>query len=139
MANLRQRYIDALPPSKRSKPMGFLALGFSRTGLSPCNDIPCHAELISSQELCVCHFDSVAEGDADLESLALKVALEKLDYSVYHMSECVTRWEDKHLLLWQEALQAKFLGQGTSWTGDDIDKVPQNYNVGIIAHLHISI
>jgi hypothetical protein len=137
MANFGQRYIDALPPSKRSKPMEILALGFSRTGLSPGNDTPCHAELICSQELCVCHFDSVAEGDANLESLALKVALEKLGYSVYHMSECVTRWEDKHLLLWEEALQAKFLGQGTPWTGDDIDKVLQNYNVRIIAHLHI--
>jgi hypothetical protein len=71
----------------------------------------------------------VVKDDADPKFLALKIALEKLDYSVYHMSECVARWKDKHFQLWEEALQAKLLGQGTIWTGDDIDKVLQNYNV----------
>jgi len=60
---------------------------------------------------------------------ALKVALEKLGYNVYHMSECVTRWDENHLQLWNEALQAKLHGKGKPWTGDEIDKVLQNYNV----------
>ncbi|KAF2177890.1 hypothetical protein K469DRAFT_601641 [Zopfia rhizophila CBS 207.26] len=56
------------------------------------------------------------------------LALEKLGYSVYHMSECVTRWQEQHLQLWEEALTAKLKGQGKPWTGDDIDKVLRNYN-----------
>jgi hypothetical protein len=55
----------------------------------------------------------VVKDDADPKFLALKTALEKLDYSVHHMSECVARWKDKHFQLWEEALQAKLLGQGT--------------------------
>lgn len=68
---------------------------------------------------------------ANRDSSALKIALEKLGYSVYHMSECVTRWQEKHLQLWDEAIQAKLLGNGKPWTGDDIDKVLQNYNARI--------
>jgi hypothetical protein len=61
--------------------------------------------------------------------LALKVALEKLGYRVYHGSVAVRRWDKKHLDLWEEALKAKFLGQGKRWDGDDIDKLLQNYTV----------
>ncbi|KAF2002443.1 hypothetical protein P154DRAFT_594145 [Amniculicola lignicola CBS 123094] len=63
-----------------------------------------------------------------IDSSALKIALEKLGYNVYHMSECVTRWQEKHLQLWDEALQAKLLRKGKPWTGEDIDKILQNYN-----------
>ncbi|KAF2660385.1 hypothetical protein K491DRAFT_688424 [Lophiostoma macrostomum CBS 122681] len=61
-------------------------------------------------------------------TMSLKVALEKLGYSVYHMSEACMRSEDRHLQLWQEALNAKFKGKGEHWTGDDLDKVLRNYN-----------
>jgi len=62
--------------------------------------------------------------------LALKVALEKLGYRVYHGSVAVRRWDKKHLALWDEALKAKYLGEGKPWTGDDLDKILQNYAVG---------
>lgn len=60
---------------------------------------------------------------------ALKAALEKLGYNVYHMAECVTRWQEKHIHLFEEATRAKLLGQGKLWTGADLDKVLQNYTV----------
>lgn len=60
---------------------------------------------------------------------ALKIALEKLGYRVYHMAECVTRWEEKHIHLFEEATRAKLLGQGKLWTGAELDKVLQNYTV----------
>jgi hypothetical protein len=56
--------------------------------------------------------------------------LEKLGYSVYHMSEACMKWQEKHLQLWEEALKAKFLSEGKPWTGDDFEKILQNYTVG---------
>jgi hypothetical protein len=60
---------------------------------------------------------------------ALKQALEKLGYNVYHMEECVTRWQENHLSLFEEATKAKLLGEGKLWTGAELDKVLQNYTV----------
>lgn len=68
---------------------------------------------------------------ANEAGLALKAALEKLGYRVYHGSVAVRRWEKKHLALWEEALKAKFLGEGKPWTGDDLDKMLQNYTVSL--------
>jgi hypothetical protein len=60
---------------------------------------------------------------------ALKVALEKLGYKVYHCSECVMRWRENHILLFKDAMEAKLHGKGKSWTGAELDKVLQNYTV----------
>ncbi|KAF2464562.1 uncharacterized protein BDR25DRAFT_380789 [Lindgomyces ingoldianus] len=59
--------------------------------------------------------------------VSLFLPLEKLGYSVYHMEECVTRWQEKHIHLFEEATRAKLLGQGELWTGAELDKVLQNY------------
>jgi hypothetical protein len=61
--------------------------------------------------------------------LALKTALEKLGYSVYQMSEACMKWREKHLQLWEEALRAKFLDEGKPWTGEDFEKILQDYTV----------
>jgi hypothetical protein len=45
------------------------------------------------------------------------------------MAECVTRWKDKHLHLFEEATRAKLLGQGKLWTGAELDKILQEYTV----------
>ena len=47
------------------------------------------------------------------------------------MSEACMRWEDRHLQLWQEALDAKFKGKGKRWTGDELDKILWNYDVRV--------
>jgi hypothetical protein len=64
-----------------------------------------------------------------LISPALKVALEKLGYNVYHCSECAMRWKDNHIVLFKEAMEAKLYGKGKLWTGAELDKVLQNYTV----------
>jgi hypothetical protein len=71
------------------------------------------------------------EIEVKLMVVAMKAALEKLGYKVYHMAECVTRWQEKHLHLFEEATRAKLLGQGKLWTGAELDKVLQNYTVGV--------
>lgn len=71
------------------------------------------------------------ERESTLTSEALKRALEKLGYNVYHMEECVTRWQEKHLHLFEEATKAKLLGEGKPWTGAELDKILQNYTVGV--------
>ena len=45
------------------------------------------------------------------------------------MSEACMKWQEKHLQLWEEALKAKFLGEGKPWTGEDLEKILQNYTV----------
>jgi hypothetical protein len=45
------------------------------------------------------------------------------------MAECVTRWEENHLHLFEEATRAKLLSQREPWTGAELDKVLQNYTV----------
>jgi hypothetical protein len=71
------------------------------------------------------------EQDSTLTSEALKRALEKLGYNVYHMEECVTRWQEKHLHLFEEATKAKLLGEGKPWTGAELDKILHNYTVSV--------
>ena len=68
--------------------------------------------------------------EAKLIHPALKAALEKLGYKVYHMEECVRRHKEQHLLLFEEAVRAKLDGDGKLWTGAELDKVLQNYTVG---------
>lgn len=69
----------------------------------------------------------LALGFSRTGTMSLKRALEKLGYNVYHMEECVTRWQEKHLHLFEEATRAKLLGEGKLWTGAELDKVLQNY------------
>ena len=64
-----------------------------------------------------------------LTLIALKRALERLGHRVYHMEECVTRWQEKHIHLFEEAMKAKLLGQGKLGTGEDLEKVLQAYTV----------
>jgi hypothetical protein len=47
------------------------------------------------------------------------------------MEECVTRWQEKHLHLFEEATKAKLLGEGKTWTGAELDKILQNYTVSV--------
>lgn len=76
--------------------------------------------------------------ESELMSKALKRALEKLGYKVYHMEECVTRWQEQHLHLFEEATRAKLLGQGKLWTGAELDKVLQNYTVSMTTRPQLS-
>lgn len=108
--------------------MKVLALGFSRTGQFMLRSTLPQLALTNSKALCVCFCCSLVAMHTNRIS-ALKVALEKLGYTVYHMSECVTKFKDQHMLLWEEALRAKLLGEGKPWTGDDIDKMLRNYDV----------
>ena len=65
-----------------------------------------------------------------IPNVALKAALQKLGYSVYHMSEACMRWEDKHLQLWREALDAKYNSSGLKpYSGANLEKILQNYTV----------
>jgi hypothetical protein len=41
------------------------------------------------------------------------------------------RWQEKHLHLFEEAQRAKLDGQGKPFTGAELDKILQNYTVGI--------
>ncbi|KAF2120106.1 P-loop containing nucleoside triphosphate hydrolase protein [Lophiotrema nucula] len=69
----------------------------------------------------------LALGFSRTGTMSLKRALEQLGYSVYHMEECATRWQEKHVSLFEEATKAKLLGQGKLWTGEELDRVLQNY------------
>lgn len=61
--------------------------------------------------------------------VALKKALETLGYSVYHMSEALKNTPKKHLVFWEEALQAKLEGKGTPFGKAEFDKFLGDYNV----------
>lgn len=67
--------------------------------------------------------------------LALKVALERLGYKVYHCSECAMQWKNNHVVLFKEAMEAKLHGKGKLWTGAELDKVLQNYTVRCLVNL----
>jgi hypothetical protein len=108
--------------------MEVLALGFSRTGLSPYSE-SMKRLLTSTRNNVYVPIHLALQSKLTLE--ALKRALEKLGYSVYHMEECVTRWKEKHIHLFEEATRAKLLGQGKLWTGAELDKVLQNYTVSV--------
>jgi hypothetical protein len=41
------------------------------------------------------------------------------------------RWQEKHLHLFEEAQRAKLDGQGKPFTGAELDKILQNYTVGV--------
>lgn len=69
---------------------------------------------------------------------ALKAALEKLGYRVYHMSECVMRWQEKHLHLFEEAQRAKLDGHGKLFTPAELDKILQNYTVSTVGRSMVS-
>ncbi|KAF2473762.1 NAD dependent epimerase/dehydratase [Lindgomyces ingoldianus] len=64
-------------------------------------------------------------------TLSLKKALIKLGYRPYHMSEALiaTIRRERHLQLWDEALKAKFEGQGKPFTQEDFDKFLGDFDV----------
>ena len=39
------------------------------------------------------------------------------------------RWEDGHVDLFKEAMEAKLHGKGKKWTGAELDKILQSYTV----------
>jgi hypothetical protein len=57
------------------------------------------------------------------------VALEKLNYTPYHMSEALKNTKNGHLTFWKEALAAKYEGKGKPFGRKEFDKVLGNYDV----------
>ena len=45
--------------------------------------------------------------------------------------ECVTRWQENHIHLFEEVTGANLLEEGKLCTGAELDKVLQNYTVRI--------
>lgn len=61
--------------------------------------------------------------------VALKTALEKLNYNPYHMAVAIRSRREGHLSYWEEALRAKFLGDGKPFGKEEFDKFLGNYDV----------
>ncbi|KAH8724202.1 P-loop containing nucleoside triphosphate hydrolase protein [Phaeosphaeriaceae sp. PMI808] len=62
-------------------------------------------------------------------TFSLKTALEKLGYSPYHMSVALRSRREGHLAFWEEALRAKFLGDGKPFGRVEFDKFLGRFDV----------
>jgi len=62
----------------------------------------------------------------------MKTALETLGYHPYHMSECIKHWPDQHLHYWDEALKAKYRGQGKPYQVAEFNKIFKDYDVRLL-------
>lgn len=51
------------------------------------------------------------------------------------MSECIKHWRDKHLHLWDEALKAKYRGQGKPYEVAEFNKIFKGYDVRFVVIL----
>lgn len=60
--------------------------------------------------------------------MSLLVALKKLGYHPYHMAEAMNT-APMDFPLWEEALRAKFYGEGKIWGREEFDKMLGNYDV----------
>ena len=58
--------------------------------------------------------------------------MRKLGFNPYHMMEATRNVENDHLALWQEAMNAKFKGQGRPYAGKDFDRMLWNYDVRVL-------
>lgn len=61
--------------------------------------------------------------------LALYTALNKLGYNCYHMAECSLDAANDSLLLWRQAIEAKYHGKGRMFEGKDFDQMLWRYDV----------
>ncbi|CAI6338615.1 unnamed protein product [Periconia digitata] len=71
----------------------------------------------------------LALGFSRTGTISLKIALEKLGYHPYHGSIAIRSWKDDHWILWEEALRAKFLGDGEPYGREEFDKFLGDYDV----------
>ncbi|PVH94894.1 hypothetical protein DM02DRAFT_618274 [Periconia macrospinosa] len=62
-------------------------------------------------------------------TFSLKNALEKLGYTPYHMSVALGSVKEGHLAFWEEALRAKYLGDGKPYGKEEFDKFLGNFDV----------
>ncbi|KAF2730604.1 hypothetical protein EJ04DRAFT_585396 [Polyplosphaeria fusca] len=69
------------------------------------------------------------KGSRRLTTVALKMALETLSYTPYHMSEALKNTKNGHLTFWQEALAAKYHGKGKPFGRQEFDKFLGEYDV----------
>ena len=66
----------------------------------------------------------------------MKAALSTLGYRPYHMSEAILHWKDGHLHRWDEALRAKYLGQGKPYGKEEFDEIYAGYDVCLDFEVH---
>lgn len=67
--------------------------------------------------------------------MSLLAALRELGYHPYHMVEAVNS-ASMDFPLWEEALRAKFYGEGKPWGREEFDKMLGQFDVGFYsAHL----
>ncbi|KAH8687909.1 NAD dependent epimerase/dehydratase [Tricladium varicosporioides] len=71
----------------------------------------------------------LALGMSRTGTMSLKAALIKLGYTPYHASEAVKGWDKGHLHLWDEALRAKYKGEGKPWGKEEFNKMLADYDV----------
>ena len=62
---------------------------------------------------------------------AIKAALAELGFRSYHMSEVFVNWKSSHFQYWQEALQAKYKGQGRRYGPEQFKKIFAEYDVSL--------
>ncbi|KAE8422537.1 hypothetical protein BDV36DRAFT_223310 [Aspergillus pseudocaelatus] len=70
----------------------------------------------------------LALGMSRTGTMSLYVALKKLGFNCYHMAECSLDQRNGSLALWNQAINAKFNGNGRKFSGADFDQMLWRYD-----------